>query len=130
MEDAGLSFCCTACVQVGIFFTPYFVLDGEPLHIEIFTILCSVPDSCGDQGEGRQCQVKRKKYKYWGKLNSSKLNSNLQTMLTSIYHLHLCQQRTSNICLHLNFDVIFTDHVNQKLSLILLSNTSSKFTFI
>ena len=32
--------------------------------------------------------------------------------------------------LHLNFDVIFTDHVNQKSSFIFLSNTSSKFTFI
>jgi len=58
--------------------------DGGRWIVLLLHCLCSVPDSCGDQGEGRQCQVKRKKYKYWGKLNSSKLNSNLQTMLTSI----------------------------------------------
>ena len=59
MEDVGFSFCCTACVQVRFFsalsdpFYPYFI-HSPPNKFHDF---CSVPDSCGGEGEGGLCQV-------------------------------------------------------------------------
>merc|ERR1719385_116732 len=64
------------------------------------------------RGETVPNEKKDKVQRFWGgKKNSPKLNSQICKQCLHPYNLHLCQQRTSKTCMHLNFDVISTDHV-------------------